>query len=244
MRRWPIALSAALLCSCASAPQTHFYRLTPARVVAGQRVVAGVLAIQTFDSDSVYSSDQIVYRGSPTRVDYYNYHRWISPPAIQLTDYFADALARSGLFRYVQADLTGAADAVLSGRVLAFDELDVSASRWEARAEIELNLEDPARGPPYWSKRYRATEPIGVRTPEGVAVALSAAMQRIVLTSAAELAAAMRTRAPASYGMRWHMQNSSIGAQPRWRMDPDHGLCGRHPQSGATERHSRRSVER
>jgi ABC-type uncharacterized transport system auxiliary subunit len=192
VRYWLLFLLGAS--ACASLPQTHFYRLTPARTEAAREPMAGVLAIQPLEADSVYSDDQILYRTGPTRVDYYNYHRWISPPAIQLTDYLRDALTRSGLFRRVQSTLDPNADAALAGRVVAFDEVDVSPAEWKGQVDLELELSDARTGAPFWSKRYAVSERIAERSPEGLAVALSAAMQRIVDASAPELANAMRSR--------------------------------------------------
>jgi uncharacterized lipoprotein YmbA len=180
------------LSACGSVPPTHYYRLSPARAEPAAQPIAGVLAIQPLDADAVYTDDQILYRTGKTRVDFYGYHRWISPPAIQLGDYLRDALTRSGLFSRVQTRLDGGAEAALAGRLIAFDEVDVSPSQWQGQIELELWLEDVRSGAAFWSKRYAVSEPLVQRDPEGLAQALSVAMQRIVDASARELAQAMR----------------------------------------------------
>jgi ABC-type uncharacterized transport system auxiliary subunit len=154
--------------------------------------------VDSFESDAVYSDDRIVYRASPYRLDYYNYHRWTSPPAVQLRDYLRDAYARCGLFRRVTASSLPEPDAVLSGRITAFDEVDESETLWVARLTLELTLSDPRTSTTLWTQRFEESERIPQRSPEGVAVALSAAMRRVVQTSAPAIATAMQssTRSP------------------------------------------------
>jgi ABC-type uncharacterized transport system auxiliary subunit len=186
--------------ACGSLPQTHFYRLSPATFSTARQPIAGALAIATLEAEAVYTDDGMVYRTSPTKLDYYGYHRWTSPPAVQLTDYLRDAFERTGLFRQVEGEPSTVTQALLSGRVSSFDEVDVMQTQWVGRVELQLQLQDPASGLMFWSKRYVETEPIAQRSPEGLAVALSAAMQRIVTSSAPELASAMQSRAAAKQG--------------------------------------------
>ena len=194
--KWSLAGLALSLVACGGAlPQTHFYRLALADVSRAPVVLAGTLAVENFDSDAVYADDRIAYRRSPYRVDYYNYHRWIAAPAIHLADYMRDALAQTGLFQRVRSVDVAGSDAALSGRLTAFDEVDVSAAEWVGRIEVELYLSDSQTAAPLWSKRYIESQRVSRRDPEGLAVALSAAAQRIVQASAPEIAAAMRDRA-------------------------------------------------
>jgi ABC-type uncharacterized transport system auxiliary subunit len=186
------------MCACGSLPQTHFYRLTPATFSTVRNPVAGGLAIATLEADAVYTDDGIVYRTSPNKVDYYSYHRWTSPPSVHLTDYLQDAFERTGLFSQVENEPSGVTQAVLSGRLSSFDEVDVTQTQWVGRVELQLQLQDPSSGLMFWSKRYLESEPIAQRSPEGLAVALSAAMQRIVTSSAPELASAMQSHATAA----------------------------------------------
>jgi ABC-type uncharacterized transport system auxiliary subunit len=184
--------------ACASTPDTHYYRLSVPALTAAQQSVAGVLMVESFESDAVYSDDRIVYRASPYRLDYYNYHRWTSPPALHLRDYLRDAYARSGLFRRVTTSSLPDPDAVLSGRVTTFDEVDESETLWLGRVTLELTLSDARSSAILWTQRFDESERIPQRTPEGVAVALSAAMRRVVQASAPAIAAAMqRSASPA-----------------------------------------------
>jgi ABC-type uncharacterized transport system auxiliary subunit len=197
MKHWQLFSRAALLVAtvaCASIPETHFYRLSPAVLSAVAQPIAGTLSIEPFESDSVYSDDRIVYRTSPYRLDYYDYHHWTSPPSLHVTDYLRNAYGRTGLFKRVVVGAEAMPEAVLSGRVTAFDEVDESQTSWAARLELELYLEDARTRRALWSQRYAESEPIKTRNPEGLAVALSAAMARVVQSSAPAVAHAMQIR--------------------------------------------------
>lgn len=191
-------VAAALLSACASTPETHFYRLSAPTQTLASQPVAGVLYVESFEADAVFSDDRVVYRTSPYKLDYYNYHRWTSPPAVHLTDYLRDAYARSGLFNRVVTASTPPPDAILAGRVTGFEEVDESASVWLGRLELELTLTDAQSMAILWNQRFSESEPIAERTPEGLAIALSTAVGRIVQSSAPALAEAMRAKAAAT----------------------------------------------
>jgi ABC-type uncharacterized transport system auxiliary subunit len=179
---------------CASTPDTHYYRLSAPAIEASRAPIAGVLFIESLEADAVYTDDRMVYRSSPNRLDYYNYHRWTSPPPVHLTDYLRDAYARSGLFRRVVTTSLPEPDAALSGRITAFDEVDESETSWIGKVTLELTLSDPRTSVSLWSQRFEEAERIPHHTPEGVAVALSAAMRRVVAASAPAIAEVMRAR--------------------------------------------------
>lgn len=185
----------ALLSACASVPQTHFYRLSPAGPAPAREAAAGVLSIEPIEADAAYADDRIAYRTSPVRLDYYNYHRWAAPPAILLADYLRTAYARTGLFERVVSGFHPSPQAIVSGRLIAFDEVDRSETSWVDQLELELSLADAASARVLWRDRFVETEPIRERSPEGLAVALSTAMDRVVRASAPAIAAAMQSAA-------------------------------------------------
>jgi hypothetical protein len=94
----------------------------------------------------------------------------------------------------VQSGVSGGSDAVLAGWISMFDEVDVSATRWLGQLVVERQLEDPHDATLLWSHTYREAEPLSEQSPHGLAVALSAAVQRIVQASAPEVARVMRAR--------------------------------------------------
>lgn len=118
MTRWNTGLFFALASACASTPpDTHYYQL----VVAQTRRPPGlahdlVLGIEAFAVNSAYATERIVYRRSPYRLDYYNYHRWIAEPSLQIAEYLREAYARTGAFARVASGQSGDSTLTLGGR--------------------------------------------------------------------------------------------------------------------------------
>ena len=193
------ALVAAVIVSMAcggSLPPTRYYQLAAPRPATPAAELAGdaVIAIETLRVDSPYDDERIVYRTSPYRVDYYDYHRWGSPPGELIADYLERALEQTGRFRAVTRDTTAGAAAIVTGRLIALEEVDVSRQRWVGRVVVELHVTDAATGKMVWSEQLEETQPMTPRSPEGLARAISVAMGRIAGRIAPEVAAAASRR--------------------------------------------------
>lgn len=201
-----IGLAVALAACGGKLPQTHFYQLAdPGRDVEPGPGVP--LAIETLVTDSAYDDDRMVYRITPYRLDYYNYHRWSAAPGTLVANYLERAFESSGRFGAVtRDDDTGEAPVVLGGRVLAIEEVDVSKDRWVARIVLELTLTDTSSGEVLWTEQFEETEPMPRQHPEGLARALSVALERIanravpVVSSLAERTARAHEAAKATSG--------------------------------------------
>jgi ABC-type uncharacterized transport system auxiliary subunit len=168
-------------------PETRFYQLavTPTSLPPSGDVT---LVVEPLATDPAYDDERIVYRTTPYRLDYYQYHRWSAAPGAMVGNYLEQALESSGKFRSVVRELSPDAPAVLGGRVLAIEEIDTSKTSWRGRIVIELTLSDARTGAMLWSEQFEETEPLAVQTPEGLAKALSTAMARIVSRAAPVLA--------------------------------------------------------
>jgi ABC-type uncharacterized transport system auxiliary subunit len=152
------------------------------------KLAGDVLVVEPLTTDAGYDDERIVYRTTPFRVDYYQYHRWTSAPGVMVGNYLERALENSGKFRAVVREPTPDAPLVLSGRVLAIEEVDRSTAAWFARIVLELTLSDARTGEALWTEQREETEPLAQRTPEGLAAALSTAMSRIVARAAPVIA--------------------------------------------------------
>ncbi len=168
-------------------PETRFYQLAVAPS-SGQGGGGASLVVEPLATDPAYDDERIVYRTTPYRLDYYQYHRWSAPPGAMVGNYLEQALENTGKFRSVVRELSPDAPAVLGGRVLAIEEIDTSKSSWRGRIVIELTLTDTHTGALLWTEQFDETEPLSAQTPEGLAKALSAAMARIVSRAAPVLA--------------------------------------------------------
>lgn len=187
-----LASIALVLAACGgTVPQTRFYQLaTPASPTAPSAAEDTDLAIEPLETDQAYDDDRIVYRLTPYRLDYYNYHRWSSPPGALISDYLERAFERSGKFHTVSRDAQ-TAPVTLGGRVVAIEEVDKSKTAWIGHIVLELHLTETSTGHVLWSAQYEENEPLRQQTPEGLAAALSAALHRIAaraLPNVADLA--------------------------------------------------------
>lgn len=167
-------------------PETRYYKLAPP--AASTKTGELVIALDTFETDAGYDDERIVYRTTPYRLDYYQYHRWSAAPGVMVGNFLEQALERSGKFRTVIRDVTDKSPLVVRGRVVAIEEIDKSKASWFGRIVLELRLTDSATGETLWSEQYEETEPLRVQSPDGLAEALSAAMARIAIRATTPIA--------------------------------------------------------
>src|SRR5687768_16343308 len=147
-------------------PETRYYQLAePRGAAAGGGGVA--LIIEPLTTDSAYDDERIVYRVTPYRLDYYNYHRWSAAPGTLIANYLERAFEKSGQFGAVTRELNPAAPVVLGGRVVAIEEVDQSKTRWLGRIVLELTLTDSATGQVLWAEQFEESELLPMQTPEG-----------------------------------------------------------------------------
>ncbi len=173
---------------CGSRPDIRYYRLSYDldSLPTASESSDVVLAIGNMVGDSAYEDPRIVYRTSPYRLDYYYYHRWTSPPGVMVGDFLRDAYDRTGYFKTVVSGFAPEAPVILTGRVAAFEEVDVETRKWIARVKLELQLRDARTGDIVWSRTITEEEPVKTLTPEGLAEAMSEATTTIVANTAPE----------------------------------------------------------
>jgi ABC-type uncharacterized transport system auxiliary subunit len=162
-----------------SVPETRFYQLA-STTKGGEHSGAAALAVEALSTDGAYDDERMVYRVNPYRLDYYNYHRWSAAPGTLIGNYIQQAFAKSGRFRAVVHEASEATPVVLGGRVVALEEVDSTTTKWQGRIVIELTLTDNATNQVLWSEQFEETESLPVQTPEGLARAISVALDRIV----------------------------------------------------------------
>jgi ABC-type uncharacterized transport system auxiliary subunit len=183
---------AALICAAAcggSTPQVRYYQLAAhdAASPPPKSTSDKVLVVEALSSDGVYDDERIIYRNNPYRLDYYNYHRWVATPGVLVGGYLEQALGRTGDFKAVLREQTPDASLVLGGRINAIEEVDKDPKHWVGRISIELTLTDPKTGEVLWAQPFEETEPLAVQNPEGLARAISTALDRIAKRAAPEI---------------------------------------------------------
>lgn len=159
-------LAAVLLSACGSVPKTHYYSVTmPAAAPAADSESAGVLDVARFQAATVLRDDRILYYQTPTELNYYEYHRWSSQPAVMMAELVSRRVRASGVFSDVRLNpRTAPGDFQLRGRLLNFEELDYEAGG-HVRVALELDLVRNRDHQIVWSgieRRERAIEGKGV----------------------------------------------------------------------------------
>ncbi|MEO8845847.1 MAG: ABC-type transport auxiliary lipoprotein family protein [Kofleriaceae bacterium] len=183
-----VVLPVVLLAACAGpAPSIRYYQLAP---VGAEVPATGdkVIVVEPLASDAAYDDERIVYRNGPYRLDYYNYHRWSSPPGALVGGYLEKALGRTGSFKAVVRDQTTDAAMIVGGHITALEEVDTDPKHWLGRIAVELTLTDPKTGGIVWTQSFEETEPMAVQNPEGLARAISTALTRIATKAAPMIA--------------------------------------------------------
>ena len=176
-----VTVLALLAAACGATPIRYYQPVVVDELLADANATAQdcVLSVETFTSDAALDEQRIVYRESAHRFDYYHFHRWSAPPGELSSALLRESVRRVGSFRAVIGGLDPRAALVLSGRVVAFEEVDVDADDWQARVALELTLRNNHSGVVLWTELFEVDEPIAQRTPEGVAAAISRALTRI-----------------------------------------------------------------
>jgi ABC-type uncharacterized transport system auxiliary subunit len=121
----------------------------------------------------------MIYRSSPYRLDFYNYHRWAAVPAELVTDWTRHYLRKSGLFAKVFPTAEGNADWSLGGVIYQFEEVDHEQT-WEAVLAIDFWLTRTGQHSPVWFQSYTATHQADKRNPEAIAEAMSHNLENIL----------------------------------------------------------------
>ncbi|HET9989294.1 MAG TPA: ABC-type transport auxiliary lipoprotein family protein [Kofleriaceae bacterium] len=167
-----------------STPQVRYYQLAGSTAPAAKPTGDKVLVVEALTSDGAYDDERIVYRNNPYRLDYYNYHRWVAAPGALVGGYLQQALGRTGDFKAVLREQTADTSLVLGGRITAIEEIDRDPKHWVGRIALELTLMDPMTGEIVWAQPFEETEPLPVQNPEGLARAISTALDRIAKRAA------------------------------------------------------------
>jgi ABC-type uncharacterized transport system auxiliary subunit len=178
MTRLAACLLLALAACAGKTPETRFYQLAVPGQTTSTNHAGVTLAIEPLETDPAYDDERMVYRLTPYRLDYYNYHRWSSTPGTLIADFLERSFESSGRFRTVTRD-GNAAPVTLGGRVVAIEEVDKSKTSWVGRVVVELRVTEAATGNVLWTEQYEENEPVKQQTPEGLAAALSTALRRI-----------------------------------------------------------------
>lgn len=189
---WSISVGG---CSITSPrPATHHYVLTLAVPDTPGPGISS-LVVRLIGARDPYNQERIVYRSSAYAFDLYNYHRWASTPAEQVTTWARRVLRGSGLFAQVLPNTEGTADFILDGTIQQFEEIDHEKT-WEAALSIEFWLMRPGDRTPVWFQSYSVTQSAAKRNPEAIAEAMSRCLENVLGRLTSDLAPVVTRRTP------------------------------------------------
>ncbi|MHA1598804.1 MAG: ABC-type transport auxiliary lipoprotein family protein [Alphaproteobacteria bacterium] len=156
----PLAMVAALIvtgCSQPTVPKDNYYRLQVAMPDAAPGTVfKGVVEVQRFIADGLTASRPIVYSkaSSPQQLNAYHYHFWTEPPVVMLRDQLVDFLRAANVAELiVTPEMRSRIDYVLTAKIKRLEK--VSGATPRAVVEVELGLQDSAKGEVVHLKNYR-----------------------------------------------------------------------------------------
>jgi uncharacterized lipoprotein YmbA len=141
------------------------------------------IQVGLFAVDETINRLEMVYQENPYRTGTYWYNRWRVNPSYLVTDYLTRDLRDSRLFTAVFShDVSGTARFRLEGGVVEFQEND-SPGFWHGALSLNVTLLDTAQeniaDRVMFQRNYQAQEPMLTKTPQGLAAALSSAMQQL-----------------------------------------------------------------
>ena len=123
------------------APLKHYYQVYYQPQVGSGQPIKATLRIKTFNADKAYKKYNLVYRTSLEEMFYYNTHFWASRPDDMITDLVANHFAKQRVFSDIIITMDKKPNYVLSGRILALDEV-IEDEKSFARVAIIFELQD------------------------------------------------------------------------------------------------------
>lgn len=176
-------------------PAVHHYALALTVPNVPGRLTKMSLIVRSLTARDPYDQEPIVYRTSPYTFDVYNYHRWASSPAEQITEWTRRYLSGIGLFDRVFPTTEGIADLTLGGVIRQFEEIDHEKS-WDAALSIDFWLTRAGEPSPFWLHSYTATQQATKRNPEAIAEAMSRCLEEVLQQLTTDLKAVVTAPSP------------------------------------------------
>jgi ABC-type uncharacterized transport system auxiliary subunit len=207
------AAALAVLAACGGKiPPTNYYVLDlPAPEAKPANALPYTAVVMPFRNSEMLVQDRIVYRESPSKVGFYEYHRWAEDPSTTLLRSMLAQLRAAGAFdRVVPFEGRTNVDYIVRGRLDQLEEVDYGGGV-SVRVKISAQLIETSTNRPVWTDTSEATGSVSTADVSAVVEQMSSAMRTAVsrlveginthLRSAAAQSAPSSTR-PAQEGQR------------------------------------------
>jgi ABC-type uncharacterized transport system auxiliary subunit len=154
-------LGGACVFMACSMPRVHYYTLEVPHSSPGHSAESAFhITVQRFQADRVLRDDRILYRERPNELGFYEYNRWVGPPADLVTGYFTHRLKDSGVYARISSQKEGPRpDFILEGRIHRFEEVDRGKEVF-ASVALELELTDANSRKQVWRGEEECTRPL------------------------------------------------------------------------------------
>ena len=193
-------LAAIVLAACGKPPAliNRYVLEYPPPPVARLAPLDTGLKVELFAVDEAINRQEMVYKENPYKTGAYQYNRWRTEPGYLVTDYLTRDLRDSKLFCAVFSyDRSGAGRFRLEGGVAEFQENDLPGP-WQAALTLNITLLDTDKeniaDKVVLQRTYQAREPMPAKTPQGLAEAMSSAMQKVSRQIIDDVYRAVKTR--------------------------------------------------
>ena len=170
------------VCS-STVPETHFYMIDyPVQEIPNNSPPKYnvTLGVARFSADPLYAQERIVYRESHYEGKYYNYHQWVTPPAVMISDKIIEQLKTSNLFKHV-VDFPRIAkvDYILRGTVKNIEEWD-EGDQWFAKVKFDVELIDSRTQELVWQQTFSKKIPVAEKKPFEVVKGINSSVQECI----------------------------------------------------------------
>ena len=136
--------------------------------------VSGPLVVREFQCPQYLCDGRLVYRPTPEKIGFYEFHRWAMNPQQMITRYIAETIRMKSLFSHVVLEDAGVQPAyVLNGHIERLEEVDRGGV--SAVCTISAELLDAKTKSILWSFTASETIPVRRRDVPGVVAGLSTA---------------------------------------------------------------------
>jgi len=172
------------LAGCAGKIQYPSYYVLnlPAPVLLSSRSapVLGSVAVREFDAPRFLRTGPIVYRDSPEKLGFYEYHRWAVDPRRAVTSAVVQQIQSRGIFRFVDTfDGHGTPDYMMTGAIDHLEEVD-QGSDVSIEVGLSARLIDTHTGDVIWQDALSKTERVDQHSVPGVVTEMSGMVKTVV----------------------------------------------------------------
>lgn len=186
-------LVAALLVSCGTAPAKRYFQIAMPETAARSASALGrPVCVEPPTVDDVYDRFRIVYRVSPSEIEYYPYEFWAGRPGAVVSAAMVDYLRRSGASgAAAECPEGGSADIVLRSRIRVLEEVDIGPV-WQAHLAMDLTFVDGKTGEKLAARSFNTSEPMRAKRVGELPAALAAILARELGAALTDLEAALK----------------------------------------------------